>query len=655
MVKRLLLAFFFFSFCLSLSFGQAKDPVLFTVNDTPVHVSEFNYIYTKTNGKEADYSKKAVEEYLDLYVKFKLKVERAKEMQLDTIPQLITELQGYRRQLADSYLMDKEVTDRLIAEAYERSKQDVDISHILVKLDPKATPQDTLKALLNAKDIKKRLESGEDFTTLATQVSEDPSVGKNKGHIGYVTVLFPKGFYNFETAAYTQELGVYSDPIRTSAGYHILRVDARRPARGQVEVAHILLRTKNKVPSEVKTRADSLYQLLKRGARFEELARKLSEDRNTASKGGNIGIFGINRYEKSFEDAAFSLEEGQYSDPVRTSTGWHIIKVISKKGIQPYNIEKNRLGKKIQEDPRYEAAKVAMIEQIKKDGKFQEEPKVLEEFIAAQNDTFLTFRWRAPKNPSTERLFSIGDQTQTLGDFTNYLSKSSKERLRKGRNSTPESVAKELYELFVNQQMLAYEESRLEQKYPEFKSLMREYEEGILLFEATKIEVWDKASSDSVGLAKFFKTINGKYRWEERAVVDEYQINVETKEEAEKIADYIADHSANEVLKQFNTPEKIVVAAKERKYEKSRNKTFNKMKWEVGTTHLSEKKKRKSYFEVLKINELLPVANKTLKEARGYIVADYQDQLEREWVKALRDKYDVDINKRVLKSLIKKK
>jgi peptidyl-prolyl cis-trans isomerase SurA len=656
MAKQFFLATLFICLISTSIFAQTEDPVLFTVNNTPVHVSEFEYIYTKTNGKAADFSKKSLNEYLDLYVKFKLKVERAKEMQLDTIPQLRSELDGYRRQLADSYLIDKEVTEKLIREAYDRAQQDVNISHILFRVAPTATPQDTLKAFLKAKDAKKRIENGESFAAVAKAVSEDKSVAKNEGNIGFLTVLFPKGFYPLETAAYTQELGKLSDPIRTSAGYHILKVNGRRPARGQMEAAHILLRVKGTDEAQVKSKIDSLHKALQNGADFAALARQHSQDRNTASKGGNVGIFGVNRFERAFEDAAFSIpEDDAISDPIRTSIGWHIIKRISKKDIQPYNIEKNRLGKQVQEDLRYEAAKKAMVENIKTNAGFQEEKMVLDNYIASLNDTFLTFRWRAPKTPATETLFTLGDDmTVTLGDFTNYLGKSSRERLRKGRNNTPESVARNLYDAFVNQQCMAYEEQQLENKYPEFKALMREYQEGILLFEATKIEVWDKASTDTVGLKSFFKTIEGKYRWEERAVVHEYQLRVADNKQAREIADFARENPVEKVLETYNTDEKVKVVATEKTYEKSRNKAFNNIKWEIGAMTFPEKKSRKPYYEFLIIKDLLPVSNKTLKEARGYIVADYQDQLETEWVDMLRKAYPVKVNKDVLKGMIKK-
>ena len=316
--------------------GQQDDRVLFTVEDTPVTVAEFDYIYSKTNGEQATYSKASLEEYLDLYIKFKLKVQKAKALQLDTIPELQRELAGYRRQLADSYLINKEVTGQLTREAYERKQQDVDISHIYFSMPARPTPADTLAAYQKAMSVKKQLDNGVSFSTLAKSNSDDNSVRNNAGRIGYVTALFPKGYYDFETAAYTLPLNTVSNPVRTSGGYHLIKVHDRRPARGEVETAHILLRTEGKIKADVQKEIDALYQQLENGANFEALAREHSEDARTAPKGGYIGFIAINRFQEVFEDAVFALsEDNTYSKPFESDLGYHIVKRISRKTLGP--------------------------------------------------------------------------------------------------------------------------------------------------------------------------------------------------------------------------------------------------------------------------------------------------------------------------------
>ncbi|MCP3930464.1 MAG: peptidyl-prolyl cis-trans isomerase [Bacteroidetes bacterium] len=656
MTKKICSLFVLFFFAFSFAHSQKEDPVLFSVAGKPVHLSEFEYIYTKTNGKQADFSRKSLDEYLDLYIKFKLKVQRARDMKLDTIPSLKQELAGYRRQLADSYLIDKEVTERLIREVYERSKKDVDISHILVGLSPNASPEDTLKAYKKAISVKQRLEQGADFGKVASASSSDRSVKNNKGHIGYVTALFPKGFYPLETAVYSSPIGEISAPIRTNSGYHILRVNDIRDARGEIEAAHILIRKKEgRKEAEIKTRIDSIYQVLQNGSDFDLLARELSEDKMTAPKGGHVGFFGINRFERAFEDTAFALENDQdYSQPFETSVGWHVIKRLSKREIQPYNIEKSRLEAKVKKDARFEEAKRAMIERIKEEGNFTVNQIVLEKLIRSLDKEFLSFKWKAPKEKSKEVLCSFGEEKLiSVGEFTDYLGRASRQRIRMGKNTKIHDAVHSLFNNFVDESALKFEETQLEVKYPEFKSLMREYDEGILLFEATKMLVWDKASQDTTGLKAFFETIKGKYKWNERAVVSVYTLKEEAKEKIKKVRKYARKHSSEKMLAKFNKGEKKILSRKENNTEKGRNDVLDAMEWKAGSLSETEINKKNNSLNFMKIEEVLPGKDKALKEARGYIVADYQDFLEQKWVKELRKDYAVKTNRDVYESIVK--
>lgn len=633
---------------------KKDDPVLFTVANTPVHLSEFKYIYSKTNGAKADFSKQSVDEYLDLYVKFKLKVQKAREMKLDTLPSLIQELAGYRRQLADSYLMDREVTDRLVKELYNRVQEDVDISHILIEIGEPSTvpsPADTLKAYQKALAIKKRLEKGEDFETVAKEVSDERQAKQTGGHIGYINAgALPAGFYDLETAAYTTPVGKVSGVVRSKAGYHIVKVNARRPARGEVEVAHILIRAQDGNFDAAKVKIDSVQkELTKPGATFEKVAVAYSEDELTAAREGYLGIFGIGRYEKSFEDAAFALEkDGDISQPVRTSIGWHLIKRISRRGIQPFDTEKNRLELKVKQDPRYELARVAMLDKIRHENNFKENAATLQKFIAAQSDTFFTFKWRAPDVKSEETLFTLGSTPTTLGDFTDYLSRSTGRRIQ-SKDKGLDKAVKDLYKEFLDESCLKYEEAHLEDKYPEFKALMREYEEGILLFEATKNLVWDKASQDTVGLEKFYETVKSNYKWEERGVTSNYKVSAEGRQQAAEIREYAINHTPEEVLQKYNTPEKTIVSVEEKTIERKNN---NNSIWRAGEVSMLQIT-RDGSSNFSKVEKVLPPAQKTLKEARGYVIADYQDYLEKKWVEELQKQYQVNINQKVLNSLIK--
>jgi len=635
--------------------AQNDDPILFTVEDHPVHLSEFNYIYSKTNGTNADFSEKSLQEYLDLYVKFKLKVKKARDMQLDTIKSLQTELEGYRRQLANSYLVDKNVTERLVEEAYERSQKDVSISHIMVTLKPNDSPADTLKAYKSIMHIKSLLDKGQKFEELAKQYSTDQYSKDNGGKLGYVTALLPNGYYGLENAAYTTQKGQVSNPVRTVAGYHLVYVNDIRDARGEIEAAHILIRNNPKAENDLakKALADSLYTMLNAGAKFEDLAQQFSGDKASAAKGGYIGFFGINKYQNSFEDAVFALtKDGEYTRPVKTAVGWHIIKRISKENADPEKT-KRRLRPRVKKDSRYQLAQDAMIQQIKKEGNFQENVKNKDAFFNSLDSTFLTHQWKADKGRS-ETLFTIGKDTKvSVRNFAAYCQRQARNRVRRGANSTPKEIANQLYKTYLDDQCIKYEESQLEAKYPEFKALMREYEEGILLFEATKLTVWDKASQDTIGLQKFHADNRAKYKWGERAQTTIYTVRAEAKDQMKDIRKMVKKNSAEAVLAKFNTEKDKFIATQEKVIEKGKDELLAKVSWKEGAMSDPVANPKNNSMKFAKIEKILPPAEKSLQEARGYIIADYQDHLEKAWLKDLKSSYKVDINQKVFKSLIK--
>lgn len=656
MAKNLLLLIGCFFSLVVFSQAQDNDPVLFTVDGTQVHVSEFKYIYSKTNGKNADFSRATLQEYLDLYTKFKLKVKKAKDMKLDTVQSLQEELAGYRRQLADSYLLNKQVTEKLTKELFERSQYDLDISHILFALPADAKGADTVSTFKQAMDARARLLKGDNFATVAQQLSADKSAATNGGHIGYVTAMLPNGFYPLESAAYKLPFDQISMPIRTSVGYHLLKVHSKRPARGEVEVAHILLRTEGSDAIVVKMQIDTLYASLKRGGNFEEIAARSSNDSRTADKGGYVGFVTINRFEQAFEDAAYSVaKDGEYSLPFQTSVGWHIIKRISKKEIQPYDQMRGQLEARIKRDARFEMARKAMVDDIKRETGFKDYPNLLTDFAATLNDTFFTFQWRAPQPPSDKVLFTMAKKAYTMGNFAQFVEAATRQRMRMSGEINTDAAVQNLYDEYVNESCLRFEEQRLDQKYPEFKALLREYEEGILLFEATRINVWDKASQDTVGLKNYFKTIKGKYRWEDRALTSVIFIDGISKSVLEPVREYARKHSTQEVLEKFNKSDTIGIRVEELTMEKGKSPEASELKdWKAGEVTVAKLDRQNNEYSFYKVEKIIPAQDKLLNEARGYIIADYQDHLEIQWVNELKKQYPVKIDKGVFESLIKK-
>jgi peptidyl-prolyl cis-trans isomerase SurA len=441
-----------------------EDQTLFTVADVQVPVSEFRYIYTKNNRDNADYSRASVTEYLDLYTRFKLKVKRARDLELDTISALQQELAGYRAQLAKSYLNDKEVIDKLTLEAFERMQWDLHVAHILFKLDPNAPPEDQARVLDGAIHAANRAAKGENFAKLALELSEDPGTKRKGGDLGYVTCLLPNGFYAAENAIYGLENGKTSAPVRSPLGYHVFKVLDRRPARGEIEAAHIFVRVKadSSNAATASQKIHALRQNLENDVSFDELARTVSDDQQTARRGGYIGRFGINSYDPEFEEAAFSLTTpGSFSNPVRTRVGWHIIKLINRFELGSYEDEQNRLEARIAKDERVNAAKKAMIETIKAESGLKENAAASDAYIKALKEDFLTFQWTVPE--TNETLISFADgSVKTTTDFVTYLKTKTRERMRAAKSETPQSIATALYQTWVDDLCLEYDEARLE-------------------------------------------------------------------------------------------------------------------------------------------------------------------------------------------------
>ncbi len=644
--------------CVTCVVSAQKDATLFTVNGTPVTASEFKYIYSKTNQDRADFSEKSLREYLELYTNFKLKVQKARDMKLDTIASLNSELEGYKKQLAKSYLEDKEVTEKLIREAYEHMKLDLDVSHILVNCDRNAPAADTLKAYKRAIEWSKIIIKGGDFHRLAYDSSEDKSAKENRGNLGYITATLPDGYYGLEKTIYSAKVGDLHGPVRSNNGYHLLRVNGSRPARGEIEVNQILIRkaedsSKN---DEKKMRADSAYNALVAGEKWENVCQTYSEDKTTAAKGGYIGFFGINRYQRSFEDAAFSLTaDGEFTKPVETSIGWHIIQRKSHRPIGTFDQLKRALTERVKRDSRSEIAKQAIISRIKKEGNFVEYPKARMDWTDKQVDTiFHTFRWKPDPTKPQDVLFRYGqDESYTVADFEDYCQRAGRDRMRGAGYPVLETINK-LYKSWSDETAMSFEESQLEKKYPEFKSLMREYEEGILLFEALKQNVWDRANNDTTGLLKYYEEeLKMKYRWNERARVTFYTLKTDDPKVLAKVRDLAAQKSAAAVLKKFNKKGKPeVVTVMEKLYEKDKNKDLGSL-WKSGDMTIPKTDAGTKTSSFLKIEEIVPPTTKLLSEARGYAVADYQDYLEKKWIQDLRKEYPVVINEAVLKTLIK--
>ncbi|MBN4052367.1 peptidylprolyl isomerase, partial [Sphingobacteriaceae bacterium AH-315-L07] len=515
MNKNLLLAYLSLTFITVCSFNikaQSAEKIasesnvdpkatLLTIDKDPVTVAEFENIYKKNSTVNVEGAeKKDIEEYLQLFINYKLKVREAERLGLDTVKSFIKEFSNYRRQLAKPYLSDNDVTDGLIKEAYDRMNQEVRASHILIKVGMDASPEDTLKAYRKVLSIRKRLLRGEKFERVAVETSEDPSAKSNKGDLGYFTVF--RMVYAFETAAYNTEVGKVSKPARTRFGYHLVKVIDKREAKGQIHVAHIMKKASVKMSPEERALAhkqiEDIYAKLLENGEFGKLASEQSDDKTSARKGGELPKFGTGRMVQEFEDAAFALkEDGDISKPVKTEYGWHIIKRISKKEIGTFDELKDGIKKRIAKDTRAMRSKDLFIDKIKKENNFKEHTSSKRELYRKIDDSALKGKWDVTVTDGMDKpIFEIGDVSYTQHDFAQYVNKNQVKRLAK----SVDVLLKILYKRYVDKKCMEYEESQLEDKYPDFKTLMKEYWDGILLFELTDQKVWTMAVKDTTGL-----------------------------------------------------------------------------------------------------------------------------------------------------------
>lgn len=641
-----------FGFFLNGFISAQNDPVLFTIDGREVPLSEFEYIYKKNNRDDADFSRASLSEYLDLYVKFKLKVHRARELQLDTIKALQEELAGYRKQLARSYLNDKEVKERLVREAFDRMQWDLHIGHILVKTGKQANDSQKTEAEEKVQQIYSRIRQGENFEKLAQEVSEDSNTKEEGGDLGWVTAMFPNGFYNMENVAYNLEPGEISKPFKTDLGYHILKLYEKRPARGTMEAAHILVRVdkNNMNKDQARQKIESIYRTLEQDVPFENIARNMSEDKETADRGGYIGSFGINTYEQNFENAAFALEEdGNYTEPIRTRLGWHIIKRLKRPQARDFESLKNRLEAQVSRNERIDIARETMLDRIREESGFKLDSAVLLALDTTLDKSFLQYQWIAPKVAEADLISFADGTTISNKDFIHWLRTHTRERLRMPKGTTPHKALMTMLDEYANEEIMAYEERNLEEKYADFKALMREYEEGILLFEVTKMAVWDKAGQDTTGLRTFYETHRNDYMWPERIRVKEYTLAASGADKLEKILKWRQKFSDEKLMSKVNKHEEIL-KVRARTLEK---KDAGDLKWEAGYMTEVKKNEETGNLTFSLVDNIIPPEPKSLNEARGYIIADYQDQLEQEWIAELKDEYTVEINRNVLESLIK--
>ncbi len=636
------------------------DQVLLNIAGENITKTEFLSVYQKNNVNGEVLDKKSLEEYLDLYINFKLKVREATDMGLDTASSFRNELKGYRDQLAKPYFVDEEVNKELLQQAYDRKNIDIRVSHILIRVEKFAKPEDTLAAYKKIEEIRARIVKGENFNAVAAEVSEDPSARDmpargyqparkgNRGDIGYFSVfdmVFP-----FEEAAFNLPVGQVSKSVRTDFGYHLILVTNKRPALGKVQVAHLFLQIPANSILQDSTRlaakADSLYKALLNGADWDTLVSKFSDDKSSATNKGVLPWFGSNRMVPEFIDGIAELKNiGDFSKPVLTSYGWHIIKLVDRKPIGTFEEEKNDLKQSLAKDVRANKSKEAIIIRIKNENKFVEYPKAVKAFVNVMDSSIYKRKWeQASAAKLKDVIFKLGKESYTQQQFAEFIF--NHQTISTGE--TYDMFINESFAKFVEEKAIAFEDARLEQVYPEFKSLVNEYRDGILLFELTDQKVWSKAIKDTTGLNEFYKLHAAEYMWDYR--VDATLITATTQEGAEKAFKLAKDGKDGDQIREALATDSLVkITVVNKKYPKNDNDIIDEIEWKKGVSKIVQTKDGKFGFAI--IHALVGPEPKTLADARGLITADYQNYLEQEWIKDLKKKYIVTVNQEVLSQI----
>ena len=615
--------------------------VLFTVGNQSITTEEFKAVYEKNKGVGAALDPKTPEEYLELYINFKLKIAEAYEQQRDTATEFKNEFGGYRAQLAKHYLSDQGAEDELVNQAFSRMQEEVRAAHIMIALEANALPSDTLKAYRQLLDLRKSILSGKTkFENAARETSADTWSAKNGGDLGYFTAF--NMVYPFESAAYELEVGDLSMPVRSQYGYHLVKLLDRRSASGIVRVRHIFFASNGKSSLQEQQRAErsanEIYTRLEGGEDFISLL-EFSEDRKTKDAMGELPEFGINKMMPAFEEAAFSLEApGDYSAPVETSIGWHVIQLIEKKPLASFEELQSELKKKVKRDTRSRVGATRFMKRLKSEYDFAIDERWLGRTMnLVDKNAFGTGTWEIPTLSRDRVVATFANEKIYQSEVLEFWAKN--------QNQSSEAVRVEflrvLFNAYSNDRMIAYEDGQLESKHADFRNLVREYKEGILLFDLTQEAVWNKAAQDSAGIANHYELIKEDYRWEDR-VQATYWVTTDEKL-AKKIAKWTAKNKVDKVKELLENEDALSVAIQNGTYEKDDNSVIVAV-WQQDSGTFGPIELDNGSFAVVQIDEFIPSAPKALNEIKGLVIASYQDTLEKEWVNALKLKFEVNVN-----------
>nr|WP_297308592.1 peptidylprolyl isomerase [uncultured Flavobacterium sp.] len=625
--------------------GNAQNPSdeLLKINNVPFTVGEFERIYTKNLDLIKDEQQKDINNYLDLFILYKLKVAKAIDLDLDKKTVHINEFNSHRNQFAAQYLTNQETLDKLALEAYERSKFEVKASHIIFLADEFATPADTLKAYNRAIEVRNEILNGKDFAEAAFEYSDDPSSKENKGNLGYFSTL--RMVYPFETGAYNTPVGEISMPIRSQFGYHLIKVEDKRLRHGKREVAQIFVEKKDDIVFDVaKKQIDEIYSLLKEGKSFEDLVQQYSEDLTSKSNNGKFANYEPGLiFIENLDEKVYDLQKpGEFSEPFKSQHGWHIVKLVAEEEIPTFDERKQFYIRKVQSDSRSRVIENEIVSELKEKYTYKLNDKNFKSFVKfiEKNVTKADY---SEKLRSNKELASFANQKINEKEFVDFIDV-------KGVNFavvTPLINGVEyVFNDFVSETILSYYKNNLENEFPEFKYTVQEFKEGLLLFDLLEEEVWKKAKNDTLGYTNFYQTNLNQFKDDEAIVGLIYQSN--KKSDLKKIQKIYSKSTVKQSDKISEILEKSEVNYKKGKFEKNNQFLPKGYKLVAGVSDIFEQEGK---FYLVVAEEYLPSRILDLEEAKQNVIYQYQQEIEKQWIEDLKQNAVIEINEPVLNQL----
>lgn len=615
--------------------------MLFEVGDEPVYMSEFLKVYNKNLDLVQDDSQKDVDEYLTLFINYKLKLKEAKALEYDKKPSYIRELLSYKKQLAKNFLTDNKVTDALVKEAYERISNDVNASHILIKLSESAKPQDSLVAYNNIIKLRDRaLKEG--FEKVRKEVHNSKTIFGEE--LGYFSGF--KMVYKFENVAYNTATGDISQPFRTQFGFHIVNVIEKRKSRGERTVAHIMITDKKEdsIVNSSSIRINEIYKKLNQGEAFDALAKQFSDDKSSASKGGQMAPFSSGQLSsKVFEDTAFGLQNvGDVSKPIQSKFGWHIVKLIKKKVVEPFEDIKSELETKVKKDSRSKLIDNALQDKLRAKYNVVTNQSDLDYFESILNEKYYRRTWILPQSFEEDKyLVKIGDKQLVYKDFGDVLAQNQRDLRSK---DDFKSIVTKAYENFLNTNVVQYQEDNLEYENEDYAHVVGEYRDGLLLFDLMEQTIWKTVKNDSLAIKDYYDNNKEKYFFPKR--IDAVVASSAKQKVLKKVTKLLEeDMPISEIKKLVNNNGEVNVIFTSGKMDASHQALPKGFKFEKG---LSRIHKHNGTFVAVQVKEVLPKKQKMLEESRGLVISDYQTFKESKWLEGLSSKYKVKLNKETL-------